>query len=61
MLTAAAIEGRRDVLRGLKENVIIGHMIPAGTGYRALREGEIEKVEVIEEAAEPAQLEASGE
>ena len=61
VLTAAAIEGRRDILRGIKENVLIGHMIPAGTGYRALREGEIEKVELIEEAAEPAQIEASSE
>jgi hypothetical protein len=32
VLTAAAIEGRIDWLRGLKENIIIGHLIPAGTG-----------------------------
>ncbi|MCB9809000.1 DNA-directed RNA polymerase subunit beta' [Candidatus Nomurabacteria bacterium] len=32
VLIAAAIEGRNDVLRGLKENVIIGDLIPAGTG-----------------------------
>jgi DNA-directed RNA polymerase subunit beta' len=30
----AALEGRQDYLRGLKENVIIGHLIPAGTGFR---------------------------
>ena len=33
VLTKAAIEGRVDWLRGLKENVVIGHLIPAGTGY----------------------------
>ena len=32
VLTEAAISGRRDYLTGLKENVIIGHLIPAGTG-----------------------------
>ena len=34
VLTKAAIEGRIDWLRGLKENIIIGHLIPAGTGSR---------------------------
>ena len=34
VLTKAAIEGRMDWLRGLKENIIIGHLIPAGTGSR---------------------------
>jgi len=34
VLTKAAIEGRIDWLRGLKENIIIGHLIPAGTGFR---------------------------
>lgn len=33
VLTKAAIEGRRDWLRGLKENLVIGHLIPAGTGF----------------------------
>ena len=32
VLTKAAIEGRIDWLRGFKENIIIGHLIPAGTG-----------------------------
>jgi DNA-directed RNA polymerase subunit beta' len=32
VLTDAALCGKRDFLRGLKENVIIGHLIPAGTG-----------------------------
>jgi DNA-directed RNA polymerase subunit beta' len=34
VLTDAAIKGKVDYLRGLKENVIIGHLIPAGTGVR---------------------------
>jgi len=33
VLTEAAIEGKRDWLYGLKENVIIGRLIPAGTGF----------------------------
>jgi DNA-directed RNA polymerase subunit beta' len=40
ILTEAAIRGSRDMLRGLKENVTIGNLIPAGTGitkYRTLR------------------------
>ncbi|MBR5867218.1 MAG: DNA-directed RNA polymerase subunit beta', partial [Spirochaetaceae bacterium] len=37
VLTNAAIAGVTDNLRGLKENVIIGHMIPAGTGIRNYR------------------------
>ena len=35
VLTKAAIEGRIDWLRGLKENIIIGHLIPSGTGYQS--------------------------
>jgi DNA-directed RNA polymerase subunit beta' len=34
ILVAAAIGGERDDLRGLKENVIVGNLIPAGTGFR---------------------------
>ncbi len=37
VLTNAAIAGSRDELRGLKENVIIGHLIPAGTGMKRYR------------------------
>ena len=37
VLTNAAIAGSADNLRGLKENVIIGHLIPAGTGIRNYR------------------------
>ena len=38
MLTEAAISGRVDNLLGLKENVIIGHLVPAGTGLRDYRD-----------------------
>jgi len=34
VLIKASLEGERDMLRGLKENVIIGRLIPAGTGFR---------------------------
>jgi DNA-directed RNA polymerase subunit beta' len=33
-LSEAAIRGKADQLMGLKENVIVGHLIPAGTGQR---------------------------
>lgn len=39
VLTEAAIEGKSDWLRGLKENVIIGRLIPAGTGFNNLDDG----------------------
>ena len=38
VLTNAAIAGSMDELRGLKENVIIGHLIPAGTGLKSYRD-----------------------
>ena len=37
MLTEAAINGKVDYLRGLKENVIMGRLIPAGTGLGAYK------------------------
>ena len=53
VLTDAAIKGKRDNLLGLKENVIIGKLIPAGTGMRRYRDVEYDKAtpdtEVIEE------------
>jgi DNA-directed RNA polymerase subunit beta' len=35
VLNEAAVGGKVDTLKGLKENVIVGHLIPAGTGLRA--------------------------
>lgn len=47
VLINAAIDGKKDYLRGLKENVIIGHLIPAGTGFRKrLREAKERAAEV---------------
>ncbi|MEW5691921.1 MAG: DNA-directed RNA polymerase subunit beta' [Candidatus Hydrogenedentota bacterium] len=54
-LTEAAIKGKKDELFGLKENVIIGHLIPAGTGFRGYRdvdfefEGKEEVEKILEE------------
>jgi DNA-directed RNA polymerase subunit beta' len=41
VLTEAAVSGKTDHLKGLKENVIIGHLIPAGTGLEVYRSIEI--------------------
>jgi DNA-directed RNA polymerase subunit beta' len=43
VLAGAAIAGKKDALLGLKENVIIGKLIPAGTGYKARQERIAEK------------------
>jgi DNA-directed RNA polymerase subunit beta' len=41
VLTEAAIAGKIDQLLGLKENVIIGHIVPCGTGYPVYRHGQV--------------------
>jgi DNA-directed RNA polymerase subunit beta' len=41
VLTEASLSGKSDALRGLKENVIVGRLIPAGTGYRQYADAEI--------------------
>jgi DNA-directed RNA polymerase subunit beta' len=43
VLTEAATSGKEDELSGLKENVIVGHLIPAGTGFRVHRDIEVAK------------------
>jgi DNA-directed RNA polymerase subunit beta' len=54
VLTEAAIHGKVDQLRGLKENVIIGHLIPAGTGMQGYRRLRLEaEKEVPAAIAEP--------
>ena len=59
VLTRAALAGQVDPLNGLKENVIVGHLVPSGTGFRQLRraklknlpaEGQAELAEVGEES-----------
>ena len=47
VLTEAAIEGKTDYLRGLKENVIIGKLIPAGTGMECYKGVGVRKSEVV--------------
>jgi DNA-directed RNA polymerase subunit beta' len=41
VLTEAALAGKVDRLVGLKENVILGHLIPAGTGFRSFQDSEV--------------------
>ena len=51
VLTEAAINSKEDVLRGLKENVVVGRMIPAGTGYlyyQNLRMQEKERKQMVD-------------
>ncbi|MEA4859891.1 MAG: DNA-directed RNA polymerase subunit beta', partial [Sphaerochaeta sp.] len=47
VLTNAAIAGSKDELRGLKENVIIGHLIPAGTGMKKYRDIKLKDEELL--------------
>ncbi len=56
VLTEASIKGRRDPLLGLKENVIIGKLVPAGTGMSRYRNVEVlpaDEVEEMEPASSP--------
>jgi DNA-directed RNA polymerase subunit beta' len=48
-LTEAAINGKVDLLRGLKENVIMGRLVPAGTGMEYYRRVKIAGEDVVEE------------
>ena len=41
VLTEAALAGKVDNLVGLKENVILGHLVPAGTGFRTYQKSEV--------------------
>jgi DNA-directed RNA polymerase subunit beta' len=66
VLSEASIRGKRDVLNGLKENVIVGHLIPAGTGQRkydgmfvankAEYESLLDKSDSAEEVVEQAEI-----
>ena len=58
ILAEAAIEGKVDELHGLKENVIIGKLIPAGTGFRAPEGEGLE--EVRPEEVQPLALTEEG-
>jgi len=54
VLNEAAISGKEDHLLGLKENVIVGHLIPAGTGVRAFQNLIVGSKEAYEELMEEA-------
>lgn len=61
VLTEAALAGKVDKLVGLKENVILGHLIPAGTGFRMFQDGEVrvnapplaDEAELLQDEVEP--------
>jgi DNA-directed RNA polymerase subunit beta' len=55
VLNEAAISGKEDHLLGLKENVIVGHLIPAGTGVRNFQNLIVGSKEAYEELVEQAQ------
>ncbi|WP_205696963.1 DNA-directed RNA polymerase subunit beta' [Conexibacter sp. SYSU D00693] len=56
VLTDAALEGKKDTLNGLKENVIIGKLIPAATGLKRYRRIEIEPAEPLPRAIDDVGL-----
>ena len=64
VLTEAAVRGTRDTLRGLKENVIVGRLIPAGTGLayhsqRRKKASGLTEAEMATLAGEPAAAEGT--
>ena len=60
MLTEAAVQGKVDYLRGLKENVIMGRLIPAGTGLGAYKRLSVHVEDTGAEDLPPAPMAASG-
>lgn len=63
VLTDAAVRGKKDMLRGLKENVIVGRLIPAGTGWAARkleREKDLKQQFMTVEESQEGQTEEAG-
>ena len=60
VLTEAAVTSKKDTLRGLKENVVVGRLIPAGTGFAANQKASVssEEIQDIEEALKKELLES---
>ena len=58
MLTEASLKGAIDTLQGLKENVLLGHLIPAGTGFNEYTRMRVRKLvdEPEMDAAEEMQM-----
>ena len=61
VLTQAAIEGRVDYLRGLKENVIMGRLIPAGTGISKYRSAKLMIEDPEEQLPPPEEIDDDAE
>ena len=61
VLTEAAVKGSRDNLRGLKENVIIGKLIPVGTGFMERQRRAAAKVAAATAAIAPVLVNADDE
>ena len=57
VLTDASTEGRSDRLLGLKENVILGRLIPAGTGFKDAKDPLVKKISNEPEEVEPSDSE----
>ncbi len=55
VLTDAALAGKFDTFRGLKENVILGRLVPAGTGYQAFRDVSYRRTEYLQPVQESAE------
>ena len=55
VLTEAATRSKVDSLRGFKENVIMGHIIPAGTGFDLHRRAQLKPLVEVEDEPEPAE------
>jgi DNA-directed RNA polymerase subunit beta' len=61
VLTEAALSGRIDTLVGLKENVILGHLVPTGTGFKQYQKTRVQKnVDLHAAAAEITRVSAEG-
>ena len=53
VLTEAAVSGKADELRGLKENVMVGRLIPAGTGYAYHQARKAKRLRQVEQEPQP--------
>ena len=60
VLTEAAVTSKKDILKGLKENVVVGRLVPAGTGFAANQKASVtsEEIQDIEEALKKELLES---
>jgi DNA-directed RNA polymerase subunit beta' len=59
VLTEAALAGKVDYLVGLKENVILGHLVPAGTGFQLHQDAEVRIQQKVLDALTPTRTKAT--